>query len=236
MDLKKFIRGSSRSQIELSMLTRFAMVFFIMALSLVLLLFSNTEQKGLCRTQAELTARQIASSVNQVLTSPAEDERKVIPLIAALSVGQQDRSKYTVNITQRTDSNYFVIGVYANEKDCSAFQSVGYGSDANVVIQNSRKFTQPNDPHKLKEYFGSASYDVLQLTPSNPADRTSYLILLKCQSKTLDPVTFKPKKYLYLQNCNFLSPGETSVNPDLCLNLKSDPNNPVDVTCGFSVT
>ncbi len=221
-----------KGQIELSTLTRFAMVFFIMALATVVLLFSNTEQKGLCQTQAELTASQIASSVNQVLTSPAEEERKVIPLVAALSVGDKDRERYTVNITNRSDAYGLVIGVYATEASCRAFQTVGYTKDTGVIFQASKKLSGGNDPHQLTERFSSSSFNLLQLTPSNPSDRTSYLVLIKCQSKSLDPVTFKPKKFLYLQNCNF-APPDTGVDPNSCLTLETSSINDPSA-CGFN--
>ena len=216
-----------KSQIELSMLTRFAMVFFIMSLAMIMLVFSGSEQRGLCKTQAQLAAKQIASSINQVLTSPAEDERKVIPLTAVLSVGERDRSRYSVNITKRPESKVLTVSVVAESKDCSAFQSVGYGEvdDANVVF--SSKLNE--EAHAGVEVFAGRSYDLLKLTPSKPDDRTSYLIVLRCMEKQ-----GLKKKFLYLQNCNFVPP-DTSVNPESCLKLKSDdPGVPdVDDNCGF---
>ncbi len=209
------------------MLTRFAMVFFIMSLALIVLMFSSAEQKGLCRTQAELTARQIASSINQVLTSPAEDERKLIPLAAALNVGERDRARYTVNITKRADSKTLVVGVAAASSDCIAFQSVGYGEvDEDKVFFQSK--LNPSS-HLLSETFGGNVFEVLQLTPSKVEDRTSYLIVLKCRDKS----SFAGKKFLYMQNCNYKFPPDTGVNPDSCLNLNSDPGNPVETNCGF---
>ncbi|MEM4255337.1 MAG: hypothetical protein QXR53_03340 [Candidatus Norongarragalinales archaeon] len=207
-----------KSQIELSMLTRFAMVFFITSLALIVLLFSNAEQKGLCQTQAELAARQIASSINQVLTSPAEDERKLVPLVAALNVGEKDRSRYVVNITKRPDSKTLVVGVATDSKDCIAFQSVGYGNidEDNVVFQPSHVPSDGTDSkHIIEERFGFNVFKTLHLTPSNPGDRSSYLIVLRCREKS----TFRGKTFLYLQNCNYVFPGSTSVDPDKCLKL-----------------
>ncbi len=206
------------------MLTRFAMVFFIMSLALIVLLFSSAEQKGLCQTQAELTARQIASSINQVLTSPAEDERKLIPLVAALNVGERDRARYIVNITKNTRSKTLVIGVATNSKDCIAFQSVGYGDVAedNVKFVPSRNppgISEVDDPHLITESFGANVFKTLQLTPSNPSDRSSYLVVLRCKEKT----KFSGKEFLYLQNCNYVFPGATSVNPNSCIDLGSIP-------------
>ena len=218
-----------KNQIELSMLTRFAMVFFIMSLALIVLMFSSTEQKGLCRTQAELAARQIASSINQVLTSPAEDERKLIPLVAALNVGEQDMARYTVNITQRHDLKTLVIGVAAQSKECVAFQSVGYGDVAqdNVLFQPSHvPSDQTDSKHLMEERFGSEVFKTLQLTPSTPSDRTSYLVVLKCRDKS----SFRGENFLYLQNCNYAFPGSTSIDPNLCLNLN---NNDVKTKCGY---
>jgi len=213
------------------MLTRFAMVFFIMSLALIVLMFSSTEQKGLCRTQAELAARQIASSINQVLTSPAEDERKLIPLVAALNVGEQDMARYTVNITKRYDSKTLVIGVAAQSKECVAFQSVGYGNitEDNVKFvpsHNPPGMSEDEDPHLIKESFGANVFKTLQLTPSTPSDRTSYLVVLKCRDKS----RFRGENFLYLQNCNYVFPGSTSVNPNSCLNLN---NNDVKTKCGY---
>ena len=223
-----------KSQIELSMLTRFAMVFFIMSLAAIMLMFSSTEQKGLCKTQAELTARQIASSINQILVSPSEDERKVIPLIPALSVGGKDRQRYVVNITKRvfttagTESKTLVISVAAEYKDCSAAQSVGLGNiDANHVTFQT-KDPQLSD-HKYNELFGTNYYEGLQLTPSNPKDRTSYLIVLKCKQKT-----FTGKIFLYLQNCNYVpNSGATFVDPANCLDFNTGDIYTSTDKCGF---
>ncbi|HIH20748.1 TPA: hypothetical protein HA244_05770 [Candidatus Micrarchaeota archaeon] len=217
--------GQSRGQIEMSVLTRFAMVFFIMALAAIMLMFSNREQRGLCTTQAELNAQQIASSINQVLTSPSEDERLVIPIVAALSVGERDRARYTVTITKRPSQKIFSIGVSTESKDCSGFQSVGYGQmeEGNIFFQS-----RLNTPaHVVIETFGGESLDMLKLTPSLPTDRTSYLIVLKCKHKT-----FNGAEYLYLQNCNYAPPGETSVSPEQCLKLdNADIDKPE--ACGF---
>ena len=219
------VRKKLKAQIEMSVLTRFAMVFFIMALAAIMLLFSNREQRGLCSTQAQLASQQIAASINQVLTSPAEDERLVIPLTAALSVGQRDRARYTVSIIKRPSQNTFSIGVSTESKDCTGFQTVGYGQidNSNIFFQSKEK----QSAHLLTESFASEQLDVLKLTPSDPLDRTSYLVVLKCKHKT-----FTGAQFLYLQNCNYLSPGATSVSPDTCLKLDdsliNDPNN-----CGF---
>lgn len=212
------------------MLTRFAMVFFIMALAVIMLMFSHNEQKGLCQTQADLTAVQIASSITQVLTSPAEDERKVIPLIAALSVGENDQARYTVSIIKRESSKEIIVGVTTESKDCRSYQSVGYGN-AEVQFQNS-KWIPPglSDPHQTTEAFGTQNFPALALTPSDVRDRSSYLVVIRCQEKK-----FNPTKYLYFQNCNF-GGGATSVNPNSCLRLDSgDPGVPdVHSTCGFN--
>ena len=231
--------SGKKSQIELSMLTRFAMVFFIMALASIMLMFSSTEQKGLCKTQAELTASQIASSINQILVSPSEDERKVIPLISALSVGEKDRQRYVVNITKRTgsspgtsgsDLNTLVVSVGAEYKECIAAQSVGLSNIAPGNVAFQTRDTALSD-HTYSEKFGTATYEGLQLTPSNPKDRTSYLIIVKCKEKKFGGQTF-----LYLQNCNYVSGagGVTSVDQASCLQLDATGSGNPGSNCGYT--
>jgi hypothetical protein len=193
-----------KSQIELSMLTRFAMVFFIISLAAIMLLFSNSEQRGLCKTQAQLTASQISSSINQVLVSPAEDERKVIPLESALSIGQRDRAQYTVKITDRPSASSLSVGVESVGKDCSAFQSVGYDPNVFLTLQG----TEPSMV-VAESFSGEPDLTTLVLNPSAPSKRTFYLIVLKCKQKI-----FGGEAFLYLQGCTYEDPGS-------CLSLDS---------------
>ncbi len=183
-----------RAQIALWMLTKFAMIFFILALALILLGYSGAEKTNLCVTRAQGLASAIRSNIANVLTAPVEDERKVIPLERVLSIGQSDYVKYGIKITNRMPGgdqpNSLIIEVVpTGAKDCNGGGNVAYPKEATIVFMGGGdKDTLPLDP-----YGGIAG-----------AGRSWYLIVLKCKTKYWQEGG--PKEYIYLQDCPYQDP------------------------------
>lgn len=187
-------RGKAKGQIALWMLTKFAMIFFILALSLVLLGYSGMEKKTLCRTRADSLTSTIGSSFANVLTAPVEDERKVIPLERVLSIGESDYIKYKINITSRkadatqpNQPNSLIVEVLpTGVKDCNSGGNVAYPQDTKL------KFVSP-------PVTDSQGNEVLEIDPyggSGGADRSWYLVIIKCTKKT-----WPTEQYVYIENC-----------------------------------
>ncbi len=202
--------GSSKvkGQIALWMLTKFAMIFFILALALVLLGYSGIEKKNLCVTRAQGLANAIRSSIANVLTAPVEDERKVIPLERVLSIGESDYVKYAIKITnlvgQSDQPNSLVIEVLpTGAKDCNGGGNVAYPKEAKIVFGGSK----------------AADKEALEFDPYGKVegvDRSWYLVILKCKTKY-----WPSEEYVYLENCK-------NQDPSKCINFES-----VQKCCGW---
>jgi hypothetical protein len=119
-----------RGQIELWMLTKMAMLFFIVALALVMTGFGTQEKKTVCAAQAQAVARSIGGAITQVVNAPAEDERKVFPLEPVLSVGQVEFSRYTLFLVDHVDEQakrkFVSITVQGRDRDCVGTDSAAY--------------------------------------------------------------------------------------------------------------
>lgn len=126
--------AETRGQIELWMLTKMAMLFFIVALAFIMTGFGTQEKKAVCAAQAQAVAGSIASSVSQVVNAPAEDERRIFPLEAVLSVGSLEYSRYVVFITDSREPsqggsagrNFVSITVQGRDRDCTGTASAPY--------------------------------------------------------------------------------------------------------------
>jgi len=119
-----------RGQIELWMLTKMAMLFFLAALAMTMVNFSSNEKQALCASQAQAVARSVSGSIQQVINAPAEDERKVIPLESTLSIGSGEFSGYSVFIADHRDETnqrkLFSVTVQGRNKDCVGADSATY--------------------------------------------------------------------------------------------------------------
>lgn len=126
----------TRGQIELWMLTKMAMLFFLVGLALVLTNFVGQEKRVICSSQAQSVARSIAGSITQVVNAPAEDERKVFPLEPVLSIGSSEYSRYTIYLVDRQepDRKFISVVVQGRDRDCVGTDSAPY---PNAMISGS---------------------------------------------------------------------------------------------------
>ncbi|MEW5955010.1 MAG: hypothetical protein AB1626_00545 [Candidatus Micrarchaeota archaeon] len=211
-----------RSQIELSMLTRFAMIFFIVSLAALMLGLSNREKAQLCSTQASSMASSIASQITQVITSPVEDEKKIFPLSGSLAVGKDEYSRYQIIITNKPParenaSGYLLIEVRPASGGLECRTTV-------PVYYDEKQFeTSQGDPIRLV----SASADrvnetelgrALTLEPSiRGRERSWFLNMIKCRPKLVGLKTL-----LWIEDCNYEDPAR-------CMNFSS-----LDNCCGWA--
>ncbi|MGC8851274.1 MAG: hypothetical protein ACP5O3_03555, partial [Candidatus Micrarchaeia archaeon] len=206
----------SRAQIELSMLTRFAMLFFIVSLAALMLNLSTQEKAHLCSSQADSLSAAVASQISQVLSSPVEDERKVYALTNILAVGKEEYARYNINITNHIDSNktrnqnYFTVYVapIANPS-CSGSRYVYYNRTTVSFISEATD--------KTKNARGDT---VLTIDPSNPVKRSRYLVIIKCRPKIPGM-----QDQIFIENCK-------QENPAKCLNLQDKQ---IDECCGWAL-
>lgn len=191
-----------RAQIALWMLTKFAMVFFIILLAVIMVSFTDTEKQAICRTQANAIAQSVASTIINVINSPVEDERKVFALESSLSVGQKQLERYTINISNivsqsNPDTGSLVVSVLT-VGGCSAGASASYERSMKLV-----------DPDTLLRLWKDSREKgaVIELKPSDIYVRDYYLVLAKCRPK----VKGQPD-YLFTRKCS--APLGQIVNPD----------------------
>jgi len=182
-------KGSSktRGQIAMWMLTKFAMIFFIGALALILLSVADIEKEGLCNVAAERTNKMITSAFIQVLNSPVEDERRIIPLESSLSIGKEDLARYEVNITlfEYGGRRELRIETGVAKADCGTGSRVPLEPDEELLeVQMGDEDDAP--------YF--------TLNPSKPSrnqeKRSRFLVIIKCRDKCTGAT-----EYLLVQDC-----------------------------------
>ena len=185
-----------KGQIALWMLTKFAMVFFIFALALILVSVADRQGKAICEAEAQGTASSIAGAIVNVINSPVEDESKVVSLEAALSAGKEVFQKYTVSLKKREQGILVQVSAGAG---CTAFGSAPFDKTTDVHLAS------------------------MELTPSKAFDRTRYLVLVKCQPKTLAGGRLFARQ-VFFDNCK---------DPDVskCRGLGSAE---IDACCGWS--
>lgn len=192
--------NKSKAQIELWMLTKIAMLFFIIALAAIALNISNTEKSALCGEQTLSTARAIAANINQIIATPAEDARLVYRFEPSLSISkEQFGERYEVNLTERDlpgageTSGRVQLSVVvspSSNRECERTATVFYdkrktstkyilsGGEITPAISRGTRF--------------------VTLKPSNPdfQERTRYLVIVKCTEKT-----FQGNEHIYLDDC-----------------------------------
>jgi hypothetical protein len=213
-----------RAQISLWMLTKFGMIFFIVALSAIILSFETSTKNNVCKDQANSIAYSIASRITQVLESPAEDEQRTYAFPGGLSLGRSDRVRYNVQITDRKDSpgataGRLIVNVSPSSSlACQGASSVPYKDF--IIHQNAA---------------GGRSVGVDKVLTFSPSNldfnlKSFYLVILKCGNKLHPPGTGGYERHLFINDC---------VNPDIdgCNVVKDGEagNGPMAVEdiCGF---
>ena len=207
-------------------LTKMAMLFFIIALSLIIMSFAGRERQSLCINRAQAVASGVGSAIAQVINSPLEDERTVYPLESVLTVGQSDYERYYISITNHSvepgspDSPYMVVEVTTDNPNCGAGTKVGFPKELKVSYISS------NDTIKI----GGIEFKGMTLTPSKPdlpdpapKTRSKYVTIIRCQSKH-----WPPDRSLFIQDCK---------QPDsaACLSFNATDNDISDA-CQWPVT
>ena len=211
------------------MLTKMAMLFFIIALALILTGFGNVQRKDICSAQASFVAQSISGTISNVVNSPVEDERKLLALESTLSVGKTDYERYEINLLkisasgsagQRAGSFSITTKPPASETvtsptQCSQNECCGGSS---TPFENLDVRLSSDTSGRSKDI---SAGELLVLQPSNPAARSRFLVVIKCREKK--PVTFPPKAFLFIEDC-------TRDSGDQCMGFDSEA---VDRECGF---
>lgn len=194
-----------KAQLELWMLTKMAMLFFIVALSLIILNISNIEKAGLCKEQAMATSRLISSSINQVTTGSSEDEILTFKFQPTLAAGGEKTDRYVVNLSvKELQSNKMQLSIKVaalNDKTCEASSTVFL--DQRKTSRNIKLQATPYQPRTENSEEGR----VLTLMPSNSKieQRTRFLVIAKCSEKVFGGT----------QHLRFIDCGE--IDPERCV-------------------
>jgi len=204
-----------KAQLAMWTLTKMAMLFFIIALCLIIMSFAGREKQALCINRAQAVATGLGSAIAQVVNSPLEDERIVYPLEAVLTVGKADYERYLINITIHDDdpqNPFFVIDVATTSPGCSSGTRVGYPPALTIAFI----------PPEIDIPVGAETFKGRTLTPSKPdpplepeTQRSRYVTIVRCQSKKWTPGG--PTRKLFIQDCKHANPAE-------CLNFYDDPS------------
>lgn len=184
-------------------MTKMAMIFFISALGIILLIFGGFTRTGLCASSAESASNRIASAINQIINSPLEDERRVVPVEPALAIGESKSSRYTLNVTNRVlgdasrPFNQLLISAQSSfDSSCKGGVAVAYPKELQqnnrIFLLSPRSQTTPSSEFRqtiiLKPSILSSEPDFLL--------RTRHVVVMKCTSKTV-----ARDKYLFIQDC-----------------------------------
>ncbi len=187
-----------KGQLELWVLTKIGMLFFIISLSFIAINISNTEKSALCGEQALATANIIASNVNQVLAAPVEDARVVYKFEPTIAVSKEKfGERYEVWLTRHStsDASRVQLSIVVNplsDKTCRRRVSLFY--DPNKVQTRFFSNALPIDPDTVS----SPQEEVVKLQPSskNIDERTKFLVIVKCKQKVFGGISF-----IYFDDC-----------------------------------
>ncbi len=203
------------------MLTKLAMVFFILALALVLTGLSSREKTGLCEARADGVVQSVRSQVSGIVSSPIEDEIKIIPLERVLATGSEDFERYNLSVTWRENAASGGTGGAAGVQTLT-FEAV-------AASRNCRSGSFIAVPSDFKVHFNpdpadkTTSRATLVSQPSkkySDAELPSlYLVVLKCSTKG-----WPPEKHLFIEDCK-------NSNPGSCSNFDSDE---IAKCCGWT--
>lgn len=196
-----------------------AMLFFIVALAAILVSLSGYERTSLCSQEARTVSLTLAQSINEIINSPLEDERRVIKLKSTVSVGNGISGRYNITISRRTTSDPALselgIDVLSESGQCSAGISLKYpaaldtASPKRLVLMPGAGATGRSGASatgRVREW--------ITLKPSayKPGDpRSQFLGLVKCTQKSVAGGARGPY-YIFIQDC-------TDPDSDKCVSL-----------------
>lgn len=206
-----------RSGQSMWILTKMAMLFFIAALALILVLFGGIVKGGLCQSSAQSTNARIANAINQVLNSPLEDERRVIPIENSLAIGDSKSSRYSIAMAKRmpdpnpTVKSGFLILTTTSELDpsCTSGLQVAYpktyeysGGASPVARERLYLVSERTESGaSLAGAFKSRITLLPSLSPDKettapPSHRSKFIVVMGCTNKTITR-----EKYFFIQDC-----------------------------------
>ncbi len=201
-----------KGDMSLWVLTKFAMVFFIMALALILTSFGGMQQEQTCNDQTGLSARTMASRISQVVYAPVEDERRIYKLPASITLGE-GRALYGIEMRKIQDAGSAFLTISLRPQgttlSCGGGNAVSLPTQTKLVYVDRAKVpTLVSDENPLE--FHPSEFEF-------PEKKSKFLVVLKCSTK----LAFPPEKYLYLQDC-------TKDNSEECLKFED-----VERCCGW---
>ena len=206
-----------RGDMALWILTKMAMLFFIFALSFFLLQVGGFHEQGVCTSQANIVTNGIASRISQVAFSPVEDERRVYSFESSISLGT-GRARYEVGMLLRgeDDNKKFTINATPSsvQRKCTSGTSVVVG-DVKIVFVPQAGAIQKWEHMDVKFFKPSAR---------DPAEKSRYLVVIKCSSKYLDDNS-QTRKFLFIQDCN-------EQDPHRCIDLATQ-GTAISRCCGW---
>jgi len=223
-----------KGQISMWMLTKMAMMFFIVALALILSGLGSMQGRDICASQARFEAQAITGVLSNVINSPVEDERKLLALDAGLSIGKSDFQRYEIHLLEFVDESKIaasekgktVAGLFsvfvrppAEGEDVSSTRC-----EANECCGRSSVPFEKFDVRFVGKIKQISEGQVIVFEPSNPASRSKFLVVIKCKEK--NPASFPPKSFLFIADCKQDS-GED------CFGFASRE---VNETCGYPTT
>ncbi len=200
-----------RGDTALWILTKMAMLFFIISLAALLLVFGGKAREGLCLSQAHTLSQTIATAISQVIDSPLEDERRVVGIPTVLSLGSGTNSRYTITISRWNTldpaSNALIIQTSSDsDPSCKAGVQLTYDQSWDEGSPKRLQFVHAHSRHQSDE--GNPITESMQLRPSVLCDgtegsstcpygpRTTFLSIVKCTTKDTQKT-----KHAFIQDC-----------------------------------
>lgn len=190
------LRKTHKAQLEMWVLTKIAMLFFIISLAFIAFNISNTEKSALCGEQALATARIIASNVNQVLASPVEDARVVYRFEPTIPISREkfgERYEVLLATHQNPGTDQVQLSIVVNPlSDATCKRRVALFYDSTKV--STRFFSNAIEIIPVN----ILGENTVKLTPSDkdPSKKTKYLVIVKCMKKTQPRTTT-----IYFDDC-----------------------------------
>lgn len=196
-----------RGQLELWVLTKIGMLFFIISLAFIAYNISNTEKSALCGEQALATARIIASNVNQVLAAPVEDSRVVYRFEPTIPISKDKfGERYEVLLARRQSPGnrnvqFSIIVSPLSDSSCKRRVSLFYDP-----LKVSTRFFSNAAETTPTSFLGE---EVVKLTPSDKdvagGKRSKFLVMVKCREKR-----FQGHTTIYFDDCKNDDPNACS--------------------------
>jgi len=218
-----------RSGQSMWVLTKVAMLFFIGSLALILVVFGGFTRTGLCEASAQAASARVSLAVSQILNSPLEDERRLVPLEPGLAVGESRSAKYNMTIARRAlpGKNFGALWFYTQSETDSACKG-GLQVAFPAYLAPRLQLLNAQDRRAAIPGFD----DAIVLKPSmtfdeeqnrGPGERTRAVVVIKCTRKTI-----AQDVYIFIQDC-------IHDDAEQCLNFKSVNVTDVGNVCEFGV-